>query len=263
MTTRLVEKWKTQIVAVNDNNDDSNSTTEECKNHSNTVSPTALPVLNDLTLMAADTIATVALGYDLDFLRHPDAHFLADVQHCLSTLGGRTLAYPFCYWKIPVIGQYLDGRGWAIRRVQTIIAKAIEEQERAVPKEQQQNVDKCRAKDDKSNHQSSGSTATFLSKLLRGMRAEKIVLERDRLAGNVLTLFLGGTDTSSKTLSHALYILAQQPVLQQQLRVEADRAGADFLLDHRNLTLPKLLAQFPRTAVHQKTTRRTRKTWVH
>lgn len=115
-----------------------------------------------------------------------------------------------------------------------IISIAIEEQERAVLRDEETTKDESK---------NAPPRSTFLSKLLRLMRSERIPLERDRMAGNVLTLFLAGTDTTSKTLNHALYILAKDASLQQALRKEAFDVGDSFL---ESATLNDLYTQLPR-----------------
>ena len=59
-----------------------------------------------------------------------------------------------------------------------------------------------------------------LQKLFSLMRDEKKSLSRDRIAGNAITLFMAGTDTTQTALVDALYLLASDHELQEELRQE-------------------------------------------
>jgi cytochrome P450 len=116
--------------------------------------------------------------------------------------------------------------------MQAVISSAVEEQEQLM------------------DESKTSGKKFFLQKLLSLAHSEKTKLERHRLTGNVLTLFLGGTDTSAKTLTHALYILARNPILQETLRKEVDQFmkvdGDDTKSSLDTATLDDLYTKLPR-----------------
>lgn len=155
----------------------------------------------DLLHLAADAIAKVSMDRDYDFLREPGSQVAKDVTSLTDAFLQRGMS-PVWYWRIPVFGQYIDGRGGAIRRVLKRINVVVDEEE-------QRSTD--------------GERKTFLQKFLCIMQSDKAPIPRERVVGNVLGLFLAGTHTSSKALKTALYLLSQDTQLQEQLRQEADR----------------------------------------
>jgi cytochrome P450 len=126
---------------------------------------------------------------------------------------------PIWYWRIPLIGQHLDGRGSSIFRVNKLVNNVVDEAEVAGDSERR----------------------SFLQKVLSLMKSEKVTLGRDRVVGNVLGLFLAGTDTTSKTLTTALYLLAKDQELQHELREEARTIDLDQLaLQDLHAAMPRL-----------------------
>lgn len=173
---------------------------------------------SDLALMASDSIAKAAMGRDYDFLNHPDSQVAKDVKSSMHALVKRGIA-PVFYWKLPLIGQYLDGYGWGIARIRKLIDSVIEDHEQ---------------------HPSKANN-TFLSKVYDQMKATRAPLPRDRMIGNVGTLFLAGTDTTSRTLTMCLYQLAQDDKLQQELRDEVDPLDLDTVtLDDLYVCMPRV-----------------------
>ena len=63
----------------------------------------------------------------------------------------------------------------------------------------------------------------YLEKIVGLAQSDKNQIERNRLTGNIITLFLAAVDTTSKTLTHALHILAEDQDLQRELRKEVDQ----------------------------------------
>lgn len=181
ITYRLVNKWKAAV----------------SKNEIVTIGP-------DLSNLSADSIAKVSMNKDFDFL-NSNSQVGTDINKIMDGFVFRGMA-PFCYWKIPIIGQYLDGLGWSIKRTVAIVDAIIEEYQ------QQGGDDKSR---------------TFLQKVYTLMQSTKSTIPRERLVGNVLGLFMAGTDTTSKALVDALYLLACDPDLQKILQQEADNVNLD------------------------------------
>lgn len=163
---------------------------------------------SDLVRSMADAISQVAIGRDFDFLNQPDSQISKDIRAAMRAFEFRTLFARAPYWNIPWFGQYLDGYGGSIFRVERLIHSAIANEEQS-------------SSDDHNSCSSSTTTTTtkqtFLQKLFAVMRSERSSLPRERVHGNILTLFLAGTDTSSKTIMAAFYLLAKDVELQQEL----------------------------------------------
>lgn len=183
MVTNLIQKWEKQDSDVQYRDD---------------MKIVTVAINDDLGGMTADSICKVMLDRDYDFLNHPDSTVAKNVRTMMKGALNRALC-PIWYWRIPVIGQYLDGAGFAVRNVWEIVRNAVVE---------------CQASASGSNK------STFLHKLISLIRTEKSSISRDRIIGNAITLFLAGTDTTEKSLVQALYLLATKPELQQELRNE-------------------------------------------
>jgi cytochrome P450 len=194
MAERLVGKWKNETQAI--------------------------LIDNDLKAISAESIAKVSLDRDYDFLYQPDHPVQKDIDTIMDAFNHRAFA-SFPYWRIPFIGQYLDGKGWAIRRFAGVMD--------AVVKEYESLFSRRAASRTESAPDEAPSRRTFLQKLFEVMLSENSSLPRQRVMGNVMTLFLAGTDTTSKALLTAYYLLAKDQQLQRKLREEADKVDIDEL----------------------------------
>ena len=83
-----------------------------------------LIVDNDLAHFSADTIAKVTMNRDFDFLNQPDSQLFKDVQNTVNGSFRRALS-PVWYWRIPVIGQHLDGIGTSALRVHKLLTEIV------------------------------------------------------------------------------------------------------------------------------------------
>ena len=210
MTNRLVQKWNKIIAEQGDDKGEAVYT-----------------VSADVTRMASDTIAKVSFGKDFDFINSPDSQISSDLCHMFDMGVTRALS-PIWYWRWPIIGQYLDGVGFAIDRVSKIIENVVEEEQANLA-----------AMDPQHTPESTGKS-NFLQKWLMNMKKEGTKLTRDRLVGNVITLFLAGTDTTGGTLSSGLFLLSKDQALQESLRNEVGNIDLD------NISMDDLLLRFPR-----------------
>jgi cytochrome P450 len=184
--------------------------------------------------ITADSISAFTLDQDFDFLNHPDSREAADVQKILLGASVRSVS-PIWYWRVPVVGQYLDGLGFAIDRVLKMMNQVVRDYEH--------DHGSSSGSPDGESTDASGTSPkkkTFLSKLYDVMHSEKTPLSHERVIGNIVTLFLTGTDTTSKTLAYALYLLARDTELQKKLQTEA--TGVDL----KAATLQDLYERLPR-----------------
>jgi cytochrome P450 len=216
MADRLANKWKNQC------------------DKTETSTAIVRDIQVDLSNVTADSIAAVTLDQDFDFLNHPDSIEAADVQKVMEGLLSRALS-PVRYWRVPVVGQYLDGLGFAINRIFNLMDQVVHDFER-------ERGSTSSSHDGEESTAASGTSPqkkTFVSKLYDAMHSEKTQLSRERVIGNILTLFMAGTDTTSKTLAYALYLLARDTELQKELQAEA--AGVDL----KAATLQDLYERLP------------------
>ena len=207
VTVRLMDKWKTEC-----------ETTE------------SIPILETLGLAATDILALITIKQDFDSLRNTKCQVVQDLHTIVRGAMRRTIS-PVWYWRIPIIGQYLDGCGWALQRMQKTLGGAVDAQQDSFQKLH-------------TNEGGEDNSRTFLQKLLGLTASGKTKLARHRLTGQVMTLFFAGIDTSSKTITHALYLLAQDQTLQQTLRDEVDSAFPGDSLQES--TLDDLCTKLPR-----------------
>ena len=203
MTNRLVQKWKKQAK-------ESHATMDQI-----------IIGGHDFVRLTADTIAKVSIGQDFDFLNSPDSQIASDISRMFDMAILRSLS-PVRYWRVPFIGQYLDGLGFSIDRVYKIIADVV--------RHEQTNL----------NGSFKGTKQNFLQKCLANLKTERSTLTVERLVGNIMTLFLAGTDTSGKTLGMAAFLLARDQTLQRTLRDEVDN------VDLGTVTMDDLISRFPR-----------------
>jgi cytochrome P450 len=220
---RLVKKWRDQC-------DDEITTTT-----ATTATAIVRDIQVDLSNITADSISAVTMDQDFDFLNHPDSREAADVQKIMEGLVSRALS-PVRYWRVPVIGQYLDGLGFAINRVLKMMDQVVHDYEC-------ERGSTSSGGDGEESTDASGTSPkkkTFLSKLYDVMHSEKTQLSRERVIGNIVTLFMAGTDTTSKTLAYALYLIARDTELQKELQAEA--ASVDL----KAATLQDLFESLPR-----------------
>jgi cytochrome P450 len=222
MVDRLVKKWE-----------------DQCAETTTTTATTATGIVQDIQVdlgnITADSISVVTLDQDFDFLNHPDSREAADVQKIMEGGLARSLS-PVAYWRIPVIGQYLDGLGFGIDRVRKMMDRVVRDYER----DHANNSRSGNGEESTDASSKSPSKKTFLSKLYDVMHSEKTKLSHERVIGNIVTLFMAGTDTTSKTLAFALYLFARDTELQKQLQTEV--AGMDL----KTATLQDLFERLPR-----------------
>jgi cytochrome P450 len=181
----------------------------------------SITINRDCYQVSMDIIAMVILGADFDTLRRSrDTQEARDIEKIGDVLLQRSLA-PFRYFDIPLIGQYLDGGARPIKRLHQSLDRLVEEEEKKSDAE---------------------SSATFLSKVVKINKKDEAKLSRDRMIGNLITMFFGGTDTSGSTLTTALYVIATDTNgLQDELAAEAK-----LIKNPETITWDEILEALPR-----------------
>ena len=188
---------------------------------------------SDLLLCTMDIISLVAFGNDIDGVTKGESKIGDDMKITFKAARGRLLS-PFPFWKIPVVGQYIDGAGWPVKRLKRSFAEFIKESE-----------SKLAASSDKDdmNKSEAGKTHTFLKTLLELNKKDATQLSAERMTGNLMTMFAAGSETTFVTLVSSLYEIAiDKSGLQEELAAEVlaleefDGAG----LEELNNGLPRL-----------------------
>jgi len=125
-----------------------------------------------------------------------------------------------------MIGPYIDGCGWAQNRLIKKLIAHVEEFEA----QEEQNTAEAERK-------------TFLEKLMYLLKKEKTSMTRDRVVGNLLTLFLAGIDTVGTTTLYCLWKLAEEESgLQEELAREVLEVDGleNVTMDNINTKLPRI-----------------------
>jgi len=192
----------------------------------------------DCLACAIDIIALVALAKDIDTLRHGPGHKIGDdIKFIFKKCMVRVFA-PIPYWKIPLVGQYLDGTGWAINRAVTQMKAVIAEHQQVVSFHTKQHPRQ-------QNSKTAPSTAdlpppydvstvdrmkSFLGKIMTASQHQEKnahssvrvpALTEPRIIGNLLTMFSAGSETTYNVLLVMLYEIAHDTTgLQDELYAE-------------------------------------------
>lgn len=180
MAHRLVNKWKT----------DARGGSPVTINH-------------DIMRFTMDATALTTLGKDFDSLHNLSNKESKDIVRVFEGGFSRTLS-PLPYWKIPIIGQYLDGAGWAQARLLSSLAKLVDE----------------------ATANQHGDA--FVKKAL-AQREKDPSFTTERIIGNMLTIFVGGTDSTASTLCSIIQTLATDKTgLQKELAEEVAALPTDL-----------------------------------
>lgn len=160
ITERLIEKWgsaTTPTVAIN----------------------------QDLMSYTIDIIGLIAFDRDIDCLRKTFSQDAEDLKVVFQTMFVRAVA-PFSYYKIPIIGPYLDLGEFSAGRVQRFVQGIIHSFQT------------------ESNSSKGNRDQTYLHKVLN-----QPDLSHERIMGNLLTMFAAGSETTGNTVMICLWELLQ------------------------------------------------------
>ena len=183
---------------------------------------------SDLFSATVDVISLVAYAKDVNSLISGGVGSTmgADIKILLEKSIYRIFS-PFPFWKIPIVGQYLDGTGSARSRVLKSLKRIVQDYEAS-------SVSKSAAEKKRS----------FLGKLIMQSKQENTHIDSDRLIGNLLNFFIAGSETTFNTIGSALYQLCiDETGLQEELAAEAlamKGLKTDADMDALNAGLPKL-----------------------
>mmetsp|Transcript_1952 Transcript_1952/g.3555 ORF Transcript_1952/g.3555 Transcript_1952/m.3555 type:complete len:591 (-) Transcript_1952:904-2676(-) len=168
-----------------------------------------ITINDDLLSCTMDVISLVAFAKDLNSLEKIGADELCDSLRTYMQKTYPRFMSPVPYWRIPIIGQYLDGAGWVADRMKRHCLAYIKEFEML-------------SKTDQLSNEYDNMSKSFLGKVILMNRESEETLSTERLVGNLLTTFIAGSDTTAVTLCSCLYeIAADKTGLQDELALEA------------------------------------------
>ncbi|GFH46152.1 hypothetical protein CTEN210_02626 [Chaetoceros tenuissimus] len=155
-------------------------------------------VTQDMHHAATDIISLSILGYDLDSVTAPSE--IATVLDTYARLLLKRTLSPFPYWRIPIVGQYLDNGGQNTEKAVAFCKQVLA--------------------DFASSSQSSNNF--LVAKMLKEMGKNADQFPEERLVGNMITMFSAGTESTATTTVSCMYQLAKDKSLQEELRAEAE-----------------------------------------
>ena len=209
ITKRLVEKW----------NDES-------------INGSSVPINQDLMKLMIDYIGMIAFDQDYDCLRNPHAQQAKDLKRMFKCMQLRALS-PIQYWKIPILGKYLDGATFNVGRlmneIQAIITSYSSNSNNQSP----------------SKNSNNNRSKTYLQKLLD----QHDSMSQQRVMGNLLTMFAAGSETTANVTMVCFWELLQEenrPYLEEVL-VELQQLEKDCgALESNALTAKTFLQSVPK-----------------
>ncbi|GFH46149.1 hypothetical protein CTEN210_02623 [Chaetoceros tenuissimus] len=161
-------------------------------------------VTQDIYCAASDIISLSMLGYDLDSVTAPSE--IATVLDTIARLIVNRTTSPFPYWKIPIVGQYIDNGGPIAEKAVAFCKQVLAESASSLQ-----------------------SANNFLAaKMLKEMGKNADQFPEERLVGNLLTMFIAGTETTATTTVSCMYQLAKDKALQEELRAEIEALEEDI-----------------------------------
>ena len=205
----------------------------------------SVTINQDIMSIMIDYIGKIAFDEDYDCLRRPAGsthhHEATDLQYMFQTLASRALS-PISYWNIPFVGQYLDGFGWTKNRLIAKLNSTLDSY----------------ASSENYNNNNSQRSKTYLQKLLdqKDMRD----MSKERLVGNLMTMFAAGSETTGNTVMICLLELLKEDmdvdmisykneIIDELLHFEEATGGIpldspELTLDIFAKSIPKLRAYF-------------------
>ena len=233
VTNRLIVKWEKKKMKEEE---------EDSNNNSVVVST----VVSDLSNYSLDVTALCILGMDFNTVTNPLNNDLAnDIESLFKVVFMRALA-PVPYWQIPFCSNIDGGRVLAENTLR--VFGSLVDDYRKQKEKKKKRLQQDQQVDNKDMHHANGSgegavaTKTCLQKLIDASDGDDARLDKERVVGNLTTLLLAGTDTTSTTLAVCLWEIANDLVLQEELYQEVTTSGFDM----DRLTLKDVMNGFPR-----------------
>src|SRR4030095_4667075 len=158
-------------------------------------------VPGDLKRFTVDVTSGLAFGTDLNTLEDEGDVIQHYLDKIFPVMARRTFA-PFRYWR------WLRGAGKsqvdvAMERLMEVVHDL---------------VTTARARKSTDQHQ---TPSNLLEAMISANSDEASAFTDDEIAGNILTTFLAGEDTTANTLAWMMHLMAEHPDVQRQMQAEA------------------------------------------
>jgi cytochrome P450 len=173
----------------------------------------AVAVQNDLMRFTVDATTNLAFGYDVNTLESEGDVIQQHLEKIFPMLSRRVNA-PFPYWhfiRLPA---------------DRALEKALVEIRKAITGFVEHSRARIAANPDLEDH-----PGNLLEAMLVARDESKFRFSDREVTGNVMTMLLGGEDTTANTLAWMIYFMTEFPEVQSRMQVEADAVlGEDKLL---------------------------------
>lgn len=179
VTRRLVEKWRSKA------SNDAKSSHEV---------PKAIAINRDIRSYTMDIIGLIAFDQDFDCVRQTNSQHAIDIQKIFDILQIRAIS-PVWYWRIPLIGQYLDGGGFVRNRLEKFLGQTIECFQKV--------NDKNKGAPSFPSREHHDRGLTYLDKVL----SQQEFMSETQIMGNLMTMFIAGSETTGSTITTCLWKL--------------------------------------------------------
>jgi len=167
----------------------------------------AIAINRDVESAILDVISLVAFSLDLNSLT-ASSEMRGLLANLLPKAYQRSMS-PIPYWKIPFIGQHLDGGGNTIQKLETYVMQMIQEFET-----------KSDSLEGEAEH--AKRSKSFLAKVVQMNKRAESPLSTHRMIRNILLVCVAGSETTSGSICSCLYeIAADKTGLQKELAQEA------------------------------------------
>jgi cytochrome P450 len=187
---------------------------------------------SDLERYALDITALSILGMDFDSLNDATHRLASDIRGIFHIMEKRVMS-PVPYWKLPLLDNLIDGgrdtSGRVMETLRGLVRKYKEQKDDGALINYEQ-------------EQTKRDRKIFLHDLIDMSDGVNAKLDGDRVAGNLATLILAGTDTTSGTLAACLWEIANDLELQNELHRDISHSEIDL----ENLAFSDVMNGFPR-----------------
>jgi cytochrome P450 len=183
----------------------------------------------DLTRYTIDVTANLAFGYDVNTLDQEGDELQRHLERLFPMIN-RRINSPFPYWhfvKLPADRALDESLSFIQQSIRQFIAHSRERLAR--------------------DPELASQPTNFLEAMLAARDVEGSEFTDEEISGNVLTMLLGGEDSTASTMAWMFHFLMEHPDIQARMQTEVDEVlGSDEVLvdyrDHEKLSYVEAVA---------------------
>ncbi len=179
-----------------------------------------IDIQKELMAFTIDVTTAIAFGYELDTINNKADSFQQHLE-CIFPMINERITAPLPIWRV-------------IKRKKD---KELEQSIAAIEKIIYQFIEEARVRLDRNPELTSNPT-NFLEALLSD--DNDVDFTNEEIYGNIFTMLLAGEDTTSNSISWAIYFLSQNPKIVNKVREEANAVYGNFEVPQTNKELLKL-----------------------